>query len=250
MKPEEARRLLHAYVDGELDPASSLELEAALAADAGLRASHERLRAMSEAIRAKADYHAAPAALAARIAASLPKEKSPAPAASRTPRWLAPAAALAGAAFFSFAVLLFFNANSQTERLTAEVLASHARATFGGRMIDVASSDQHTVKPWLSARLPFSPPVADFSAEGFPLAGGRIDYVDGRPVAVLVYRRRQHSIEAFVWPEGKSGEHRAAKDGLNLESFQRGGMTWWLVSDIPAEELAELGRRLGSSPGS
>ncbi len=249
MKPEEARKLLHAYVDGELDPGASLELESAIASDERLRAAHDQLRAMSEAIRTKADYYAAPEGFAERFAASLPKESAPKLMRSRLSRWLAPAAAFAGVVMVSFAVLLV-NSNSETKRLSAEILASHARATFGGRMIDVASADEHTVKPWLSARLPFSPPVADFSQEGFPLAGGRLDYVDGRPVAVLVYHRRKHSIEAFVWPGGKGSERRLSRDGLNLESFSRAGMTWWLVSDIPAKELAELASRLGASPGS
>jgi anti-sigma factor RsiW len=108
-------------------------------------------------------------------------------------------------------------------------------------MIDVASADRHTVKPWLSARLPFSPPVEDFAKDGFPLTGGRVDYAGGRPVAVLVYQRRKHVVEAFVWP-GSAPAHSGTQDGLNLESFSRNGMTYWLVSDLEHEELAELAR--------
>ena len=99
--------------------------------------------------------------------------------------------------------------------------------------------------PWLSSRLPYSPPVADLAAEGFPLAGGRVDYVNERPVAVLVYKRRKHTIEAFVWPQGGTTPARtAARDGLNIESFPSGGMTWWLVSDLSRDDLAELARLL------
>ncbi len=250
MKPEEARKLLHAYVDGELDAPASLQMEAALAADPALRAAHERLRAMSGAIREKGDYHAAPAGFARRLAASLPARQ---PDAGIAPwrRWLLPAATFAGIALVGFGIFLNYFHGDNEERLARELLASHGRATLTARMIEVASADQHTVKPWLSARLPFSPPVADFAADGFPLAGARVDYVDGRPAAVIVYGRRKHTIEAFVWPGEGAPERSLSRDGLNMQSFSRGGMTWWLVSDVSREDLAELARRLGgASPAS
>ncbi len=190
MKPEEAARLLHAYVDRELDAAKSLELEAQLAADPALRERFERLRDLSAGIREKADYHAAPASLVARLSAALPGAASAAAAPRRASRWIMPVAAAALVA--TLALGIAFVRPGDEEALVREMVASHVRSTLGNRLIDVASSDQHTVKPWLSARLPFSPPVADFSPEGFELAGARLDYVGGRPVAVLVYRRRQH----------------------------------------------------------
>src|SRR5438034_1271499 len=184
MKPEEAARLLHAYVDRELDAAKSLELEAQLAADPALRERFERLRDLSAGIREKADYHAAPSSLAARLSAALPGAASIAP--RRVARWILPVAAAALVAVLAAGIVLVRPGDE--DALLREMVASHVRSTLGNRLIDVASSDQHTVKPWLSARLPFSPPVADFSAEGFELAGGRLDYVGGRPVAVLVYK--------------------------------------------------------------
>jgi anti-sigma factor RsiW len=238
MNAEEASRLLQAYADGELDPAAALELEAELVANPALRAAHERTRALSAAIRGKADYHAAPPALVSRIRASLPGE-----AATPSPRrgWLMPAGAFAAAAILAIALAMSWQRTAGDDRLAADLIASHARATLGQRMIDVASSDRHTVKPWLSARLPFSPPVEDFAKDGFPLTGGRVDYAGGRPVAVLVYQRRKHVVEAFVWP-GSAPARSATHDGLNLESFSRNGMTYWLVSDLEHEELAELAR--------
>jgi len=238
MNAEEAARLLQAYVDGELDPAATVELEAEIAANPALRAAHERMRALSAAIRDKADYHAAPAALVSRIRASLPGEAA---APRRPARWLLPAGAFAATAVLAAALAISWQYAAPPERLEHDLLASHARATLGQRMIDVASSDQHTVKPWLSARLPFSPPVADFAKEGFPLLGGRVDYAGGRPVAVLVYQRRKHVVEAFVWP-GSAPARSGTHDGLNLESFSREGMTYWLVSDLEREELDELSR--------
>jgi anti-sigma factor RsiW len=246
MKPEQAAKLLHAYVDGELDPSASIELEACLAADPALRAASERLRAMSAAIREKADYHAVPDRLAARLVASLPKEGAArAPLAVRR-RWLTAAGVFATLAAIVLAVVQL-SAGRADERLMEELLSVHGRAVLAGRMIDIASADQHAVRPWLSARLPFSPPVVDLAGEGFPLAGGRLDYAAGRPVAVLLYKRRAHAIEAFIWP-GARGPARLSRDGLSFESFSRDGMTYWLVSDLDPRELDQFARLLGKSP--
>jgi len=240
MKPEEAARLLHAYVDRELDAAKSLELEAQLAADPALRERFERLRDLSAGIREKADYHAAPSSLAARLSAALPGAASIAP--RRVARWILPVAAAALVAVLAAGIVLVRPGDE--EALLREMVASHVRSTLGNRLIDVASSDQHTVKPWLSARLPFSPPVADFSPEGFELAGARLDYVGGRPVAVLVYKRRQHLIDAFIWPGNGPRDGAYSRDGFNVERSSAEGMRICLVSDLNRNELSDLARLL------
>ena len=240
MKPEEAARLLHAYVDRELDAAKSLELEAQLAADPSLRERFERLRDLSAGIREKADYHAAPSSLAARLSAALPGAASIAP--RRVARWFLPVAAAALVAVLAAGIALVRPGDE--EALLREMVASHVRSTLGNRLIDVASSDQHTVKPWLSARLPFSPPVADFSPEGFELAGARLDYVGGRPVAVLVYKRRQHLIDAFIWPGNGPRDGAYSRDGFNVERSSAEGMRICLVSDLNRNELSDLARLL------
>jgi anti-sigma factor RsiW len=240
MKPEEAARLLHAYVDRELDAAKSLELEAQLAADPALQERFERLRDLSAGIREKADYHAAPSSLAARLSAALPGAASIAP--RRVARWFLPVAAAALVAVLAAGIALVRPGDE--EALLREMVASHVRSTLGNRLIDVASSDQHTVKPWLSARLPFSPPVADFSPEGFELAGARLDYVGGRPVAVLVYKRRQHLIDAFIWPGNEPRDGAYSRDGFNVERSSAEGMRICLVSDLNRNELSDLARLL------
>ena len=240
MKPEEAARLLHAYVDRELDAAKSLELEAQLAADPALRERFERLRDLSAGIREKADYHAAPSSLAARLSAALPGAASIAP--RRVARWILPVAAAALVAVLAAGIVLVRPGDE--EALLREMVASHVRSTLGNRLIDVASSDQHTVKPWLSARLPFSPPVADFSPDGFELAGARLDYVGGRPVAVLVYKRRQHLIDAFIWPGNGPRDGAYSRDGFNVERSSAEGMRICLVSDLNRNELSDLARLL------
>jgi anti-sigma factor RsiW len=238
MKPEEAARLLQAYADGELDPAASLQIEAELAATPTLREALARIRAMSAAIRERADYHTAPAGLAAQVRGSLP---SGATAKKRAPSWRL-FAAVAGLTVLALATVVFRLATD--DRTAEDLLASHGRATVGQRMVDVASSDLHTVKPWLSARLPYSPPVADLAPQGFPLAGGRVDYIGGKPVAVLVYTRRKHTVEVFVWPEEQGSPRTLTRTGLNLESFTAGGMRYWLVSDVNIADLIELAQLL------
>jgi anti-sigma factor RsiW len=241
MNSDEAFKLLHAYVDGELDTARSLELEAHLAANPALLAACERLRAMSAAIRGKADYFAAPDALVARLRASVPVAPEEILRRAVARGWLKPAVSLAVVALVTWMIAAAWFRPGADERMAREVLAGHVRATLAGRLYDVASSDQHTVKPWLSARLAFSPPVSDFSAQGFELAGGRVDYVDGQPVAVLVYRRRQHVIDVFVRPgDGSQSGRTVTLDGFNIERFARNGMNFWMVSDLNRNELGDF----------
>ena len=252
MTREEADRLLHAYIDGELDPAKTLELEAHLAENPSVRAACERLREMSAAIRDRADYHAAPAWLEARVRAAIPagpenvsarwwRWLKPAGSFAMAADWLRPAASLAAVALVTWVVALGTMRPGEDEHIAHEVLASHVRAMLANRSYDVASSDQHTVKPWLSARLAFSPPVADLAASGFELAGGRLDYIGGQPVAVLIYKRRQHLIDVFVWPvEAPKPEQTSTRDGFNIEHFAKNGMGYWLVSDLSRNELNDL----------
>lgn len=244
MNREEARVLMQAYVDGELDPAKSIELEAHLSADAASRAACERLRALSGAIREKADYHSVPDSLRARLLEGLPAERTP-EAARR--RWPVFATALASTAALSVALTLAIVRPADSGRVEQEALSSYVRATLSARLADIASSDQHAVKPWLSSRLPYSPPVTDFAAQGFSLSGARVDYVGGRSVAALVYQRRQHRVDVFVWPEhADEGLRTSGRDGFHVERFARDGMRYLLVSDLNRAELADLARLLGA----
>ena len=230
MTHEEATRALPAYVDGELDAAASREVEACLAADSGLRAACERLREMSAAVRAHADYFRAPASL------------KPAPAPRRRWTFLAPAFAMV--ALFAFALGVLVSRPGEGEGLGREAVDAHVRASIAGRLIDVASSSQHTVKPWLSARLPFSPAVPDLSHAGFELAGGRLDYLGGEPAAVLVYKRRDHVIDVYVGRGAPLGASSGARDGFNVERFSAAGMRYWVVSDLNRNELTDFVRLL------
>ena len=141
---------------------------------------------------------------------------------------------------------MFGNA-AQADVVAREVLTSHLRSLMPGHLMDVVSTDQHTVKPWFDGRIDFSPPVNDFAANGFRLIGGRLDYLDGRPAAALVYQRRKHIVNVFVWPAAdgsQSAVESTAHDGYNLLHWRRGGMNYWMASDLNAQEMGDFAHLL------
>jgi anti-sigma factor RsiW len=247
MRPEAQHQMIGAFVDGELELARQLEMEEQLARDGGLRADIDEERRLRGAIREAAEYHKAPSALRSRLH-PLDAGAAPVPA-SRPRRFAWPAVAwrqfaaalgLAGLLVGGWSVIELQAAHD--DRLAEEAVASHVRATLGQRLVDVASSDQHTVKPWLSSKLDFSPPVRELPDQGVSLVGGRVDYLDGRPVAVLVYKKRQHVVDVFVWPAGSAEQamSTASLRGFNVRHGAHAGMSYWIVSDLNGAELAGL----------
>jgi anti-sigma factor RsiW len=244
MKPEDDSRLVHAYLDGELDAAAAAEFEHYLAGNPRARAACEELRRLGARVREEADYHVAPESLRRRIT----REPAPGPRAARAwgSRWsIALAGFLAGAVTASVLFLLP-PLGAREDGIRRDVVASHVRATLDQRLIDVASSDQHTVKPWLSSRLDFSPPVRDFAASGFELTGARLEYIGSRPVATLVYRHRLHVVDVFVWPAGGADRplRTSEMQGFNIVHFVRDGMEHWVVSDVQAADLEAFAHAL------
>jgi anti-sigma factor RsiW len=242
---------LNAFIDGELDLKSQLEFEARLRHDAALRTQADRLRQLRSALREGAEYHAAPAALRQRLAVSLAPPVAPptprpwADAATTVQRWLSwrpMVASLAMASVLAVALHLAWMRATQTDRVQGDVVASHVRSTLGQRLVDVASSDRHTVKPWLSSKLDFSPPVAELQLPGSVFLGGRVDYVDGRPVAALAYQQGQHVVNAFLWPsEGKdSAAAFSTERGFQIAHWTRSGMNHWVISDLGRDEFATV----------
>jgi len=158
------------------------------------------------------------------------------------------AAAFAAVAVVTWNVALFQAAPSREDMFAHEVLAAHVRSLMApGRLNDVESTDQHTVKPWFAGKLDFTPPVRDLAAEGFPLAGGRLDYVDGRTVAEMTYRRRLHAVGLFVWPEPREGDaaiKQRTLNGYSLATWHRGGMRYWAVTDAAPIELTHFAELL------
>ncbi|WP_428422457.1 anti-sigma factor family protein [Methylibium sp.] len=255
MKPEQSLRQLNAFVDSELELGQQIQMEAQIAADPGLAAQAASLRALRDAIRQGADYHAAPAALKAGLQGFARVPPAAKPAAKpvehfagirrwltwRPPMWAFALTSLlvAGGSFVA-------SSPSRDDRLARDVIASHVRSTLGSHLLDVASSDRHTVKPWLSSKLDFSPPVADLQVSGATFDGGRVDYVDGHAVAVLVYKRREHVVNTFVWPtrEADATPRVLAQRGFNIVHWTRASMTYWMVSDLNKDELLGLASAL------
>ena len=160
-------------------------------------------------------------------------------------RWaaFAPAAGMAFAVLFGANVVIFASLPSHEDQLADEVLTSHVRAMVASHVVDVVSSDRHTVKPWYAGKLDFSPTVVDFAEYGFPLTGGRLDYVNGRTVAALVYERGGHEIDVFTWPAADGANERPAslsRRGYNVMHASHGGMAYWIASDLEVAELARL----------
>jgi anti-sigma factor RsiW len=244
------RLLIQADLDGELDAAQAATLAAHLEDCTGCAATRNELAELGSRLRAEASYHSAPASLraavAARIAASAP---AAAPALPAKPRWIGGSGARLrqglsfGAGFALAASLALVLVLPHRGDEAGEVVADHIRALQPGHLTDVVSTDQHTVKPWFNGRLDYSPPVRDFAAEGFPLTGGRLDYLNGRPVAALVYHRAQHVIDLYVWPSENSAGHAPSQgehSGFNYIRWTDNDMTFWAISDVNAGELRKF----------
>ena len=244
MNCDETRNLMHGHLDKEIDLVRAVEIEKHLEDCAACNAVYSQETTMRSAIRERASYYAAPQWLEARIRAALPKHgKKTIVFGQPSLSWLGFAASMAFAAVITWGVALHFNAASEDERLTEEIVSGHVRSLMGDHLADVASTDQHTVKPWFNGKLDFSPEVLDLATQDFPLVGGRLDYINNRPVAALVYRHRKHFINLFIWPDGsreKSLVRTKTKQGYNLIHWKNSGMAFWAVSDLQEKELMQF----------
>jgi anti-sigma factor RsiW len=242
----EVRTLVHASFDGELDLVREMDLQAHVESCPACARTYERLRALRGALQRADLYVRAPDTLKQRVRAAVAAEHAAAPRVVRYrfPRLSSAAwgtfAAAAAIILVATAVWLLRSRPSESDLLAQEIVASHIRSLLPGHLTDVLSSDQHTVKPWFAGRVDFSPPVVDFAAQGFPLVGGRLDYVGGRTVAALVYRRRQHVVNLFIWPFSQQSTIRTAVHGYNVERWSHAGMSYSLVSDLNPTELQQF----------
>ena len=240
--------LMHGYVDGEIDLVKSIEIEQHLADCPSCSQTYKGLRSLSAVVRNDAVRFQPPVDLEKRLRATLRREDKPerSRALFQWP-WLL-AATLCGAILIvAFSLAGMFTRQSPDDLLAQEVVASHVRSLMADHLTDVPSTDQHTVKPWFDGKLDFSPPVKDLSQQGFVLTGGRLDYIGNRPVAALVYLRRQHPINLFVWPATAApvtNEKALERQGYNLIRWSNGGMTYWAVSDLNLAELQQFAQLL------
>jgi len=242
---------LSPFLDEELDPVESREVARHLESCPECAAAFERQRQLSESLKRDLAYHRAPDLLRARVlrdarAASGREDPRTRPA-NQQWRWLSAAAAVIAVVAGTWWVATL-SGGQAGERLAREAVAGHVRSLMANHLTDVTSTDQHTVKPWFAGKLDFSPPVTDFAEAGYPLIGGRLDYLQGRPVAALVYLRHRHTINVFVWPSGADAEFTpaATEQGFHVIHGTHAGMAYWVVSDLNPGELASFARMLAA----
>ena len=253
----EVARLLHAWVDDELDVRTALEVEEHLGRCRACAAEERALRGLQAQLRERLPRYAPSAALLSRLQgalhaeAGLPAPEATAPAQPRAipaPARIAASpwrrVAFAAVPLAAALALVVFAGRSPADGAQADaVVSAHVRSLLANHLTDVASSDQHTVKPWFQGKLDYSVSVTDWTAEGYPLVGGRLDYIDDAPAAALVYRRNQHVVNLFIWPaKGGAGEglRHLARRGYGAYRWEKDGMAYWAVSDLNDAELEKF----------
>src|SRR4051812_47837998 len=228
--------LLGGLIDGELDAANTAMVEAHVARCGGCREEVDRLQATRNLLRGDGIRHQAPEGLANRIAA-LPELKAKSANDNRLLRWIGPGAL--GAVAAALAMVMVLPSSTQTI-VDQELVSSHVRSLQPGHLTDVQTTNQHIVKPWFNGRIDFAPPVPELAPQGFPLAGGRLDSINGKTVAAVVYHRRLHTVNVFIWPASDERARFFQKDGFAVTEWSHAGLRFAAISDIPSTELRDF----------
>ncbi len=236
--------LVHAYCDGELDPANALALERRMAEDPRLAAERDRILALRSAMGRLRNHSVAPPALRGKVERAVGMRRPVA-----RPTWSALAASVMLAAAISVGGTWSLLAPGGAP-VADEVVGNHIRALMATQPYDVASSDQHTVKPWFNGRIPVSPRVVDLAGAGFPLVGGRVDVIARTPVPSLVYRFRKHLISVTEMQGGGAAAPTRAADGYHVIAWRAGGVSYWAVSDVELDELRKFVKLFQAAPTS
>jgi anti-sigma factor RsiW len=239
--------LVHAYLDGELDPANALGIAQRMDTEPALAAEGERVKALQELIHRRLPREGAPPGLQARIEVSVGGLSRP----RAQPSWRALAASIALTAIVASGSTWVVVGSQPADTMADSLVSDHIRALMAPQPIDVVSSDQHTVKPWFNGRIPESPRVVDLAKEDFPLVGGRVDVIGQTPVPTLVYRHRQHLISVTEMPAAsQSGLAQPPRtiNGYNVVRWNENGVSYWAVSDLALIELEDFAQRFRTTP--
>jgi len=244
MNCQQARPLIEPYADGELDAAAILELEKHLQNCPACALAWRNAQGLKKSLKQEALFFTAPTELRRAIKSEL-RSQVETKSRWRLWHWNWLTAATTGVATACLALLLtvMLNRPSGEQRLTREIVSSNIRSLMANHLLDVVSTDQHTVKPWFNGKLDFSPPVKDLAAQEFPLIGGRLDYIGGRSVAALVFHRNKHVINLFIWPVDETDSQPAVSaslQGYHVIHWSKAEMTFWAVSDLNEKELMEF----------
>ena len=244
MQCDEVRPRLEAYVDGELAEAERVQLRDHLADCPECGPEATALEHLRDGIRQSAPVYRAPEALRSEIRFALRRQAATSARGARpAPGWLAYAASILLAVAVGSGGTLLITGERQEDAVANELIDSHLRSLLGNHLADVASSDQHTVKPWFAGRSELSPPAVDLAGEGFPLVGGRLDLITGKPIPALVYRRREHVVNVFVLPASRGDLAKTlTRRGYSLRHWDEGDLGFWAVTDAAPSELAEFER--------
>jgi anti-sigma factor RsiW len=239
-----SREFVNGYADAELDVVRQAEMEEHLGRCKTCSAIYAGIRDQQVQVGSCAPYYAAPDQLGESIRKAL-REAAGEPARKAGPllwRHFAVAASVLLVASLGWNVNGVLTKRSSAELLARSLISNHVRSLIGTHLLDVMSSDQHTVKPWFSGKLDFSPEVIDCAPQGFPLIGGRMEYVSDRSAAALIYRRRQHVINLFIWPAAPTDARESvfSRDGFNVLQWSDSTFTYWAVSDLDRAELQQF----------
>jgi anti-sigma factor RsiW len=240
MEHQEALELLPAYLDQELGISDAIAVEHHLAGCLECQREYVAQGKVSAQLKMGATYFEAPTHLANRIKTALPQGRSHSARFKAWGfNWLNAGAVMVALLAVVWGGSLYLTLPSPQERLVEELVSSHVRSLQVDHLSDVVSTDRHTVAPWFNGKLDFSPPVSDLASQGFPLVGGRLDYLDGRTMAVLIYRHNQHPINLYIWPSTGSdaAPQTQVRQGYHLVRWAMGGMNYWVVSDLAKNEL-------------
>ena len=239
MDHQAIKQLLPAYVDEELGIAETLVIDRHLVDCLDCQHDCMEQRSVRDLVKRHVGQTHAPVHLAERIYTALAIERAPPPARPRRAAWLSIGLAMASLCVAALGSGYYLGLSSASKPVSEEIVSSHIRSLQVDHLVDVASSDQHAVKPWFNGKLDFSPPVTDLAAQGFALTGGRLDFLAGRQVAVLVYRHDRHFINLYAWPgDDPDAPLRMQQErGYHLVRWTAGKMHYWAISDLAPAEL-------------